>query len=222
MLLMGRFMKSYLSANKLVTSFLFMLIFVSGQVLSSQETARSAISLINMNDDRPRAEHVVLGYTEKLDHLVETDGGVSLLLYTDRYVIVYYPAYMKRAGTYGMYLDETVMRHLWSLLTSEITLAFSEEAVLSHIQVLNRAKAAAGAILSRSGDEATTVIEIFPNRYLPAGFGSGDADEMKRVSWHGLKWDASQYPGIQELQVLVMIQQLLQEIMQHADLKSLD
>lgn len=214
-------MKNYLLANKLTYLFFFLIVF-SSLTVDAQETVRSVIPAININDGTRHAEDIVLGYTEKLNHLSESEGGVSLQLYKDSYVIVYYPAYMKRAGTYGMFLDDEMMSRLWSLLTGADTLAFDEEAIRRHIQVLNRAKAEQLASLSRAGDGATTVIEVYPNRYQSVGFGSGDVDEMKQISWHGLKWDASEYPDIQELKNLAMIQQVLYEIRQHAGLDHIE
>lgn len=219
-------MKSQLLANKLPSLFFVMiftmLIFVPSLVLSAQGAKLSAISPINIYDDSRHSEDIILGYTEKLNHLAESDGGVSLLLYSDRYVIVYYPAYMRRAGTYGMFLGESVMTQLWSLLTHDDTLSFDGDVIRRHIQALNRAKAEQHERLSRAGDNATTVIEIYPNRYQSVGFDSGDVDEMKQILWHGLKWDANAYPDIQELQNLAMIQQVLYEIMQHAGLEHIE
>ncbi|MDH5551816.1 MAG: hypothetical protein OEX82_00630, partial [Nitrosomonas sp.] len=89
-------MKNYLLANKLTYLFFFIIVF-SSLAVTAQETVRSAMPVININDGTRHAEDIILGYTEKLNHLSESDGGVSLLLYKDSYVIVHYPAYMKRA-----------------------------------------------------------------------------------------------------------------------------
>ncbi len=219
-------MKMHLIQKNTTSYFTFMLLIVfasfSCSALSSQSTERLAMPLINITDDTRRLEDIVLGYTQKLDHLGESDGGVSLLLYSDRYVIVYYPSYMRRAGTYGMVLDESVMMQLWSLLTNDETLSFNEGAVRRHIQALSRAKAEQFASLSRSGDNATTVIEIYPNRYLSAGFGDGQADEIKQISWHGLKWDAGEYPEVQEIQNLYQIHQMLHGIVKHKNLERIE
>ncbi len=219
-------MKTHSMQNKTIRWSFFMmfivLAFFTCSASSFQGTERSAMPLINITDDTRRSEDIVLGYTQKLNHLGESDGGVSLLLYTDRYVIVYYPAYMQRAGIYGMYLDEAVMTQLWSLLTHDDTLSFNEDAVRRHIQALNRAKAEQLASLSRSGDNATMVIEIYPNRYLSAGFGDGQADEMKQISWHGLKWDAGEYSDVQEIQNLYQIHQMLHDIVKHKSLERIE
>lgn len=219
-------MKSQFLTNKL-PSLLFVvmfaiLVFVPGLTLSAQGIKPSAMPLINITDDTRHSEDIVMGYTQKLNHLGESEGGVSLLLYTDRYVVVYYPAYMRRAGTYGMVLDEPVMAQLWSLLTHNNMLSFNEDAVRRHIQALSRAKAEAFSSLSRSGDNATMVIEIYPNRYQSAGFGDGQADEMKQISWHGLKSDAGEYPDVQEIQNLYQIHQMLHDIVKHKNLERIE
>ncbi len=219
-------MKSQFLTNKLPSLFFVVmfaiLVFVSGLTLSAQGAKPSAMPLINITDDTRHSEDIVLGYTQKLNHLGESEGGVSLLLYTDRYVVVYYPAYMQRAGTYGMYLDEAVMTQLWLLLTHDDTLSFNENAVRRHMQALNRTKAEQLASLSRSGDNATMVIEIYPNRYQSAGFGDGQADEMKQIAWHGLKWDVDKYPDVQEIQNLYQIHQMLHDIVKHKNLKHVE
>lgn len=219
-------MRTHSIQNKTISCFSFMLLVVfasfSCSALSSQSAERSAIPVIKINDDTRHSKDIVLGYTQKLNHLAESDGGVSLLLYKDSYVIVYYSAYMRRAGTYGMVLDESVMTQLWSLLTHEDTLSFNEDAVRRHIQALNRAKAEALVSLSRAGDNATTVIEIYPNRYQPVGFGNGQIDEMKQLSWHGLKWDAGEYPDVQEIQNLYQIYQMLHDILKHKNLERIE
>lgn len=216
-------MKTHSIQNKAISwssfTMLIVLAFFTCSASSFQGTERPAMSLISITDDTRRSEDIVLGYTQKLHHLGESDGGVSLLLYNDRHVIVYYPEYMRRAGLYRMYLGEAMMTQLWSLLTNEDTLSFNEGAVRRHMQVLNRAKAKAFSSLSRSGDNATTVIEIYPNRYQSAGFGNGQADEMKQISWHGLKGDAGAYPDIQEIQNLYQIHQMLHDIVRHKNLK---
>lgn len=219
-------MKTHSIQNKIISWSFFMLLIVlavfTRPALSFQGTERSAMPFINITGDTRRPEDIVLGYTQKLNHLGESDGGVSLLLYNDRYVIAFYPEYMRRAGIYGMYLEEEVMTQLWSLLTHNDTLSFSEDTVRRHIQALNRAKAAQLASLSRSGDNATMVIEIYPNRYQSVGFGYGQADEMKQISWHGLKWDASEYPDIREIQNLYQIHQMLHDILKHKNLERIE
>ncbi len=219
-------MKMHLVQNKTISCFTFMLLivfaFFSCSALSSQSTERSTMPLINITDDTRRSEDIVLGYTQKLDHLGESDGGVSLLLYSDRYAIVYYPSYMRRAGIYGMVLDESVMTKFWSLLTNDDTLSFNEGAVRRHIQALSRAKTEQFASLSRSGDNATMVIEIYPNRYLSAGFGDGQSDEIKQISWHGLKWDAGEYPDVHEIQNLYQIHQMLHDIVNHKNFERIE
>jgi len=219
-------MKTHSMQNKTISWSFFMLLivlaFFTCSASSFQGTERSVMPLINITDDTRRSEDIVLGYTQKLNHLGESDGGVSLLLYNDRYVIVYYPTYMRRAGIYGMVLDEAVMTQLWSLLTHDDMLSFNEDVVQRHIQALNRAKAESFSSLSRSGDNATTVIEIYPNRYQSAGFGDGQADEMKQISWHGLKWDVGKYPDVQEIQNLYQIYQMLHDIVQHKNLERIE
>jgi hypothetical protein len=197
----------------------FLLVFYSGWSFSFQEEEVSAVLPTVSDSKQHNPETVILRYTEKLNLLRDSEGSASLQIYNDGYVAVYYPAYMQRAGNYGLYLDQKTMERLWAMLTSKDILEFSKKSVR---QRMITEKQAQEKQLSNVADAATTLIEIYPNRYQNQGYGDGTPGAVKKISWHGLKWDARDYPDIQIIQYLLMVLQELHTVMERADLTMID
>ncbi|SFP84838.1 hypothetical protein SAMN05216419_102426 [Nitrosomonas cryotolerans] len=164
-------------------------------------------------------EDVVVRYTEIPNIAGE---GASLHIYNDGYAVVSYPAYMQRAGNYGIYLNQETLDHLWVLVTGKDILEFNEQAVFQRKSALNQARKELLSKLSNITDTFGMRLEIYPNRYKFVGFRNGDSGELKEIFWSGLKWDAYQFPEIKEIQILANIQQALMAVMARSDLKKID
>lgn len=201
---------------------MFLLFFYPGQVFSFQEMEKFSTSSAAPDNHQHHSGTVLLRYTEKNNSIREAEGGASLHIYNDGYAVVYYPPYMRRAGKYGIYLDQSDMERLWTLLSSTHILEFNKETVRQHLYAEDQTQDGLSRKLSNVANASTTLIEIYPNRYQSAGFGDGSRDAMKKISWYGLKWDASKYQDIDEIQDLVVIQQELLAIMQRPDLQKIE
>ncbi len=174
------------------------------------------------NNHQHHSETVLLRYTEKQNSLREVEGGASLHIYIDGYVVVYYPPYMRRAGTYGTHLPPSDMERLWALLSQKHILELSRETLRQRLDVKDPSQDELSRTPSTVANASTTLIEFYPNRYKSTDFGDGSRKAMKEISWHGLKWDASKYPDIDEIQDLAVIQQELSAIMHRPDLQKIE
>ncbi len=201
--------------------FLFFLYPVQGFTLQEMKVLSNFSFEINYHQHH-NSESVLLRYTEESNLMRETEGSASLHIYNDGYAAVYYPSYMRRAGKYGLYLDQSDMKRVWTLLSSKNILEFNKETVRQRLYAVDQAQNELPRKLSTVTDAATTILEIYPNRYKSATYGDGSRDAVKKITWYGLKWDAKKYPDIPEIQDLILIQQKLQEIMQWSDLQKID
>jgi hypothetical protein len=193
-----------------------------GQVFSFQEMEKFSASSVALDNQLHHSETILLRYTEKNNSIREAEGGASLHIYEDGYAVVYYPPYMRRAGKYGIYLDQSDLERLWTLLSSKHLLEFNKETVRQRLYAEDQTQDELSRKLSNVANASTTLIEIYPNRYQSAGFGDGSREAIKKISWYGLKWDASKYQDIDEIQDLVVIQQELLTIMQRPDLQKIE
>jgi hypothetical protein len=205
-----------------LTLIIFLLLFYPGQVFSFQEMEKFSASSTALDNHLHHSETVLLHYTEKNNSIREAEGSASLHIYNDGYAFVYYPPYMRRAGKYGIYLDQSDMERLWALLSSKHILEFNKETVRQRLYAEDQTQDELSRKLSNVANASITLIEIYPNRYKSADFGDGSREAMKKISWHGLKWDASKYQDIPEIQDLVVIQQKLLAIMQRPDLQKIE
>ncbi len=200
---------------------IFLLLFYPGQVFSFQGMEKLSASSAAF-DNRHHSDTVLLRYTEKNNSIREAEGGASLHIYNDGYAVVYYPPYMRRAGKYGIYLDQGDMERLWALLSSKHILEFDKETIRQRLYAEDQTQDELSRKLSNVANASITLIEIYPNRYKSVGFGDGSGVAMKEISWYGLKWDASKHQDIPEIQDLVVIQQELLAIMQRPDLQKIE
>ena len=189
---------------------------------SLQNMEKLPASSAASNNHQHHSETVLLRYTEKQNSLREVEGGASLHIYTDGYTVVYYPPYMRRAGKYDTYLTQSDLERLWSLLSQKHILAFSRKTLRQRLDAEDQSQDELSRTPSTVANASITLIEFYPNRYKPTVFGDGSWKAMKKISWHGLKWDASKYPNIDEIQDLAVIQQELSAIMHGPDLQKIE
>ena len=174
------------------------------------------------------ADAVILQYSLEIGMLKNTDPTPILTVYGDGRVNVHFPAYMKKAGDYRLQLTE---RELSSLLTSMIekgVMEFDEKAVKTMKK--NAARQRREAAKSRGetsedvyySDGETTVIEMYLDGYRPAGKSGPMREKVrKKVSWHGLRWDAKQNPGIASLKGIADVEHELRGLVEHKDLQKI-
>ncbi len=168
------------------------------------------------------SDDLLVSYQELLNSSGQANEGTSIHIYQNGYIHIFYPEYMKQAGSYGAYLNDEVLQKTWNLLISSNLLAFDERLVRNEVLRERKLRMESLSTLSSVSDTSQIRIEIYPNRYQSIGFGSGDRNELKKIAWTSLSWDAKSYPKNTMLQSLTMLQTHLQSIMAQHDLKRLD
>lgn len=211
--------------NKWIAHFLtmgFIMLYPFQSVLSQRIAVSSESSFASARLDTSRQEIVILNYSETLGGMREAMQSASLTIFSDGYMLIFRPAYMKQAGTYGTYLESNVFDRLWQMLTDRKILEFDAIDTRNKIQQVKQQQAGSFSIIHSISDAPTTLIEIYPNRYQSSGmFEQGDWDAKKNISWYGLKWTAEQFPNIEEIQYLLLVQQELRALMERSDLKKI-
>ncbi len=173
-------------------------------------------------DRRHHVEEILVSYTEAPNLSGEVDGGASINIYRDGYAHIFFPEYMQHAGNYGVYLDRQILDQIWALLVNTNILAFDAQGVRHDIFLEKQIRKKTSSILSNVSDASKIVFEIYPNRYRPIGFGNGDSNESKEITWSGLRWDATHYPEIEMIQSLAALQKIFLSILAQSDLEKLD
>lgn len=201
-----------------------LLILYTIQAMSSQEMSTSSESLpLPVASDTHQQDTVIVYYRETFGGTREALESASLTIFSDGYIQVYRPSYMKLAGSYAAYLEPNILDNLWHLLVDRKILEFDSILVRNRIQEIKQQQKALLSPAESISDAPATLIEIYPNRYKSSGiFQPGDPNTKKNISWRGLKWTAEHFPSIEEIQHLLSIQQQLQVIMKRTDLKKLN
>ncbi len=209
-----------MSLHRLVTQFVVLTaFFYFGLFAAGIEEMRSAVA---NQDGLHSSDDLLVHYQEQINSSAQAEEGASIRIYQNGYAHIFYPEYMKQAGNYGVHLNDEALQKIWNLLISSNLLAFDEALVRSEILRERKLRMESLSTLSSVSDTSQIRLEIYPNRYQSIGFGSGDRNELKKIAWTSLSWDAKSYPKNTMLQSLTMLQTHLQSIMAQHDLKRLD
>ncbi len=167
-------------------------------------------------------DDLLVSYQELLNSSGQADEGTSIHIYQNGYIHIFYPEYMKQAGSYGAFLNDEALQKTWNLLISSNLLAFDERLVRNEVLRERKLRMESMSTLSSVSDTSEIHLEVYPNRYQSIGFGSGDRDEFKKIVWTALSWDAKNFPQIDMLQSLTMFQAHLLSVMTQPELKRLN
>ena len=201
------------------------MIFLFSGLLATGVHAQQGGSFMYSSD----ADAVILQFSEEIGMLEKTDPTPILTVYGDGRINVHFPVYMKKAGDYRMQLTK---HELSSLLTSMIEKGVMEfDVKAAKAMKKNAARQRREAAKSRGetpellhhSDGETIVIEIHLDQYRPSG-NSGPMREnvRKKISWHGLRRDAEQNPGIASLKGMADATRELEGLVEHKDLKKIN
>jgi hypothetical protein len=163
--------------------------------------------------------NLVASLTEWPGELAMEEGGPSVRVFGDGRVEVSYPASMKRSGRYRARLDRTELDALVGSLCRKGVVEFDAAAARS----ARRAAAAGRTELRASTDPATTLIELYLERYAPpAGRGPERRGVARQIRWSGLRQDAEHYPEVAALRDLDAARRELGRLMQRDDLERVE
>jgi hypothetical protein len=162
---------------------------------------------------------VVLQLSEEVG-IRDADRTPLVRLYGDGRVVVHFPAYMRRAGDYELWLPEEDVQRLVGMAVDG--LPFDAAAPESEVLAIETAERNDGLIVDVS-DAATTILEVRFERGRTGGVTEDVRDGFTRVAWTGLVSDAlvSDVPGFGDvvaLRNLAAVQSELLALVDHPDL----
>ncbi len=183
------------------------------------ETA-TAQAVIEYTDS---SQALIIKFEERFGEIGDTGPGPSVEVYGDGRVSVYYPHYMKRAGTYQLQLAPEEIERLLQLLSAQNIPAFDSAAVRQTRDLAVAAEEVGSGILFSVSDPSTTILELHLDQYASASPpGQVPIAVQQRIVWQGLRADARRLPDVKAIQNLFTAHQELRSLMEHPALEQLD
>jgi hypothetical protein len=155
-------------------------------------------------------------------HLLAQPDPVPLLrVYGDGRVHVHFPAYMKRAGDYELYISRTQLNDLLRQLADDGILDFDPAAVKQEKQQLEAARRAASGELFHRSDASDTHIIIKLAQYQRSAASPRINGLSRQFRWRNLYADARRYPQSTSLSRAANATAILQALCAHPGLQKL-
>ena len=190
------------------TCYVLFLVFFSTQSFAVQE--------------KPDPKTLVVRYTQMPSLIAGVADVPSLRIYSNGYVQIFYPDFMRQAGRYEVTLNQNEMVQLHDLLTDEQILAFDEGDIRKQMATTQQSRASTLDTLSNTSDVSNMTLDIFPGQLRSVKPEPLSQDKSVQIAWSGLKQDAQSYPEIVVLQSLRQIQESLSAIMVHPTIQKVD
>ena len=127
--------------------------------------------------------------------LAQPDPTPLLRVYGNGRVHVHYPAYMKKAGEYEMYLNRGQIIELLRMLSDNGIMDFNEAAIKAERRQLETARRNATGEIFHISDDSDTHIDIRLKQFQRAGTSRPINNFTKQFRWRNLKSDVARYPG---------------------------
>jgi hypothetical protein len=161
---------------------------------------------------------VVISYSETPDMLANPDSLPMIRVFGDGEVLVHYPAYMKRAGDYQVFLNPGELRQL--LISLSGVFEFNASAVGLEKQRAQRSKAPSLLAKSERSDKTLEQINVELDGYR------NQTNDVKRsvrkqIKWRDIEVDAETYPGVTDLVALEKARRSLRKLLERHDLMNL-
>jgi hypothetical protein len=165
-------------------------------------------------DTSPTA--LVLQYIQMHTGLAQNDPTPRLRLYGDGRLLVYFPPYMKRAGTYETYLTQAELDALLRSLLAQGVMEVDAHSIQRAVQESRaRARTSASTFFTIS-DPTLTRLEV---RLQPQD--AGNTSTARRTMARTITW-ADEHAAVAALQGLATAERLLQELVSRPDLQRLE
>ena len=179
----------------------------------------------------------ILEYSDNADHLiiqldyipgrhfVGAEPEPHLRIYGDGRVLVHPFVVENHKGVREMYIQEREMSRLLNYMYDQGFMEFDSETVkakkLHAIDQRRRQARSQGndMILRTTSDASTFVMDVYLDEYKAAGsVGSPRKDFHHHVEWRALRFDANEYPEVEELVALQELAQTLRGYTNRAEL----
>ena len=187
------------------------------------EDARVGTSRAVVEYDKS-AQRVVVQFSEVLGEVGEADSGPEMQVHGDGLVVVRFPPYMKRAGTYSMVLTPPALDALVASLLDKRLADFDEARVAKQKREaeVEKQKRARQKTVFFSSDPSRISIELQVERYVSADGKATARGVDRKISWSGLREDARRYDEVEALQGLAAATTELRSLMQSPELVRVD
>lgn len=140
----------------------------------------------------------VIHYHQNIHMLSSIPDKPSLDIFGDGRVVVHFPAYMKKAGDYEMWLDATELKNLIKALSSDGVLDFDEQRVKGKVDAHEKALRDKGQLYAIS-DSAETVVVVKLDEYQKNRRSKKIGNFRKEFKWKNIEHDAARYKNNTDL-----------------------
>ena len=166
---------------------------------------------------------LIVSYALHIGEIAGVDRGPTLHIYGDGLAHVYYPAYMTRAGDYGIQLSEDEMVSLLESLVADGVIEFDSAGARVTARETDALRREREGTMHYVSDPSTSVIEMNLLSYTPLGASSLQKTNVnKTIRWSGLQSDARLYPNHAVIQNLAVAERRLRAFMDRPDLVRVD
>jgi hypothetical protein len=177
------------TAMILVTLVLALCTAVPAHAETNQTPGLQPVFLFPATPGEPVIEYNVVHHM-----LAEQDPVPLLRVYGNGRVHVHFPAYMKRAGDYEMYLNRVQLNDLLRQLADDGIMDFDYAAAKQEKQQLEAARRAASGELFHVSDASDTHINIKLAQYQRSAASPRISGFSRQFRWRNLNTDAHRYP----------------------------
>jgi hypothetical protein len=186
----------------------------------SAGTTPQANALIGYSHDPAT---VLISFREVFPEFADQDPTPLVRIYGDGRVVVFHPSYMKQAGHYEMLLSRSELEILLLQLTPAL-IGFDAAEVKRQKQAADDLLWASASELEQltlfhDADAEVSIFHLNIISYQPNGpQGPVISQPVPDRSWHGLRFDARDYPGLEAIQALMQAETTLRTLTTRSEL----
>lgn len=155
-------------------------------------------------------------------HMLAQQDPVPLLrVYGDGRVHVHFPAYMKRAGDYEMYMNRVQLNDLLRQLADNGIMDFDPAAAKQEKQQLEAARRAASGALFHASDASDSHINIKLGQYQRSAASPRISGFSRQFRWRNLEFDTKNIPESVVIRKAANAEAILRMLCAHPALQKL-
>ena len=155
-------------------------------------------------------------------HMLAQQDPVPLLrVYGDGRVHVHFPAYMKRAGDYEMYMNRVQLNDLLRQLADDGIMDFDPAAAKQEKKQLEAARRAASGALFHASDASDSHINIKLGQYQRSAASPRISGFSRQFRWRNLEFDAKNIPESVVIKKAANAEAILRMLCAHPALQKL-